>query len=228
MTNQFDTYAATYQEDLRKSTAIGGEEPDYFARYKVDHLAGALAASKVVVNDALDFGCGIGGSLSHLGTRFPKARIHGVDVSEQSLLLAAQVAPDASLSVLRGATLDCADQSFDVAMAACVFHHIEPEQRLSWSRELRRSLRQGSSLFIFEHNPRNPLTRRVVDQCPFDHDAVLLDAKECRTLMLDAGFTEVSIEYIVFFPHFLAKLRPLERWLRWLPLGAQYVARGRA
>jgi hypothetical protein len=30
------------------------------------------------------------------------------------------------------------------------------------------------------------------------------------------------MRYRVFFPHALAALRPLERLLAWLPLGAQY------
>jgi hypothetical protein len=30
-------------------------------------------------------------------------------------------------------------------------------------------------------------------------------------------------DYIVFMPRFLAFLRPLEPWLTWLPMGAQYV-----
>jgi hypothetical protein len=30
------------------------------------------------------------------------------------------------------------------------------------------------------------------------------------------------VRYRVFFPRFLRALRNLERWMTWLPLGAQY------
>ena len=49
---------------------------------------------------------------------------------------------------------------------------------------------------------------------------------ETITLLADAGFREAKSDYIVFFPRMLAALRPLERWLSPLPLGAQYAAHG--
>ncbi len=39
---------------------------------------------------------------------------------------------------------------------------------------------------------------------------------------LAAGFPEMKTVFRIFFPRMLAKLRPLERFLTSLPLGAQY------
>jgi hypothetical protein len=33
----------------------------------------------------------------------------------------------------------------------------------------------------------------------------------------------VRRDYILFLPHVLAWLRPVEPWLAWLPMGAQYL-----
>jgi hypothetical protein len=109
-----------------------------------------------------------------------------------------------------------------------VFHHIPPGERACWVSELRRVIRPGGALFVFEHNPLNPLTRKVVNDCPFDEDAILLPRRETTTLLRDAGFEDVAADYIVFFPQALAVLRPLERRLAWLPAGAQYAVHGRA
>lgn len=68
---------------------------------------------------------------------------------------------------------------------------------------------------------RGSVTRRAVNRCPFDDDAVLLWPREARKLLHDRGFAGVSHAYIVFFPRWLAFLRRFEPWLSWLPLGGQ-------
>ena len=50
----------------------------------------------------------------------------------------------------------------------------------------------------------------------------VISAPEMRRRFRAAGFTDVALRWTLFFPAFLAPLRPLERWLGWLPLGAQY------
>ena len=85
----------------------------------------------------------------------------------------------------------------------------------------------GGKLVVVEHNPFNPLTRKVVDACPYDKDAVLLQASETASLFGSAGLHSLRRDYIVFFPRILSFARFLERHLRWCPLGAQYVVIGR-
>jgi ubiquinone/menaquinone biosynthesis C-methylase UbiE len=223
---EFDRYARDYARLHGESIRASGEEPAYFAASKAAYVARAVAAETPA--RLLDFGCGIGGTLGFLRDALPRTKLHGMDVSRESLAMAAQAHPDVALSAIEGDRLAMDDDVVDVAVAACVFHHIAPAERAKWLGELRRVLKPGGRLFVFEHNPWNPLTRKVVDECPFDEDAILLSSVETRGLMRDAGFEHTHVDYTIFFPHALAALRPLERLLTRVPMGAQYVASGRA
>ena|GEM_PF-5345981 len=68
----------------------------------------------------------------------------------------------------------------------------------------------------------NPLTVRAVNTCEFDVNAKLITARNLKQACLDAGFSDVAVRFRIFFPHMLAKLRPLEKYLTHVPLGAQY------
>jgi SAM-dependent methyltransferase len=225
----FDRFAREYRDLHRQSVRMSGEDPDYFAAYKIACMTerlGTDAARRPL--DILDFGCGVGESIPYLQASFPGARVHGADVSGESLALASSAHPDASFARIEQMRLPLPDHSIDVALAACVYHHIAPEERGHWTRELRRVLRPNGHCFIFEHNPLNPLTQRVVRDCPFDDDAILLPRRETLDLLAENGFTDRKAGYIVFFPKALAFLRPLERLMSKLPLGAQYFVQARA
>jgi hypothetical protein len=88
-------------------------------------------------------------------------------------------------------------------------------------------LKPGGVLFIFEHNPYNPLTRRAVNNCPFDADAVLLTRRRSSRLVKRAGLETTEERYILFFPWEGSTFRAIETHLRWLPMGAQYFVSGR-
>jgi SAM-dependent methyltransferase len=103
-----------------------------------------------------------------------------------------------------------------------VFHHIPHAQHVALLGEIKRVLKPAGRLFVFEHNPLNPLTRHAVDTCPFDENAELIRAGTMRARARQAGFGGADVKYRIFFPHFLRGLRPLEPRLTWLPLGAQY------
>ena len=62
--------------------------------------------------------------------------------------------------------------------------------------------------------------------CPFDDDAILLRPREVRMLLRGAGLCAVQQDYVLFFPRWLAPLRPLERLLGSCPLGAQTLTVG--
>lgn len=223
---EFDRYAASYGALHAASIKASGEEPSYFAAYKARYMARRLAADArpVAAPAILDFGCGVGTSIGYLHAAMPAATLHGTDLSGASIALA-KAAHDgiATFTTIEDSRLAYADAAFDVVFVACVFHHIAPAQRPHWMQELHRVLRPGGQLFVFEHNLLNPLTVKSVRDCPFDEDAILLPRHELLGLARQAGFAGVDARYIVFFPHALAALRPLEPWLGWLPLGAQYV-----
>ncbi|HET7545151.1 MAG TPA: methyltransferase domain-containing protein [Polyangiaceae bacterium] len=215
---QFDQYATDYEAMHAASVAASGESTVYFADYKV----GVLQRLGVKPSDPiLDYGCGIGNLVERLFPAFEN--VHGFDPSTKSLEVAQRRAPSA---VLHADIAAIPEQHFECAVLSCVLHHVPVAERLALMQTLRRKLSPRGRVFIFEHNPFNPVTRRAVATCPFDHDAVLLWPWEAKRLAKAAGFEAVNLEYITFFPHALAALRPLEPSLTWLPLGAQYVTVG--
>ena len=118
------------------------------------------------------------------------------------------------------------DRSFDLAFTSGVFHHIEPVDRLHWMTELRRVLAPRGRFCLFEHNPLNPFTVRVVRRIPFDRGVKLLTAVEATALLRNAGFTVSPTYYYFFFPRSLRAFRPLEPLLWRFPIGAQYFIVG--
>ena len=220
-----DEYRATHAQNIRAS----GENPEYFAAYKIADVAqvwGQLNPASVAPS-ILDFGGGTGNSIPFFRKHFPDAELTCLDVSQKSLAIAQERFPDqAQYQTFDGQTIPFPDQSLDIAFAACVFHHIPAEHHHQLLRELWRVLKVGGCLFIFEHNPWNPLTVQAVNTCPFDENAVLLSGPVCRDRLRRAGFSRTDLRYRIFFPKALAKLRWLEPYLTWLPLGAQYYALG--
>ena len=90
--------------------------------------------------------------------------------------------------------------------------------------ELRRVVKPGGVALIFEHNPYNFLTRRVVSSCIFDKDAILLKPRETRELFQGAGFRRSRSATFLRF-----RREPgtsSDRLFGRLPLGAQYYALG--
>ena len=227
---EFDRFADEYDAMHRANIRVSGEGPEFFARYKIEDMAAVWKRCHPTrtVERILDFGGGIGTSAPYLSQLFPKATTTLADVSARSLdIAAARHIPRIETLLFDGAKLPLADGSHDTAMAACVFHHIPEDEHVALMAEIRRVLRPDGLFFVFEHNPWNPLTRRAVDTCPFDENAVLISGPELRRRMAAAGFAQVDLSWRIFVPGALRALRPLERWLAWLPLGAQYRAVGR-
>ena len=228
---EFDRFAQEYEQLHASVLTASGEGPEFFAAYKPAdmrrHLAAAGAAGDV--SRLLDFGCGVGGSLPHLRKEFPDAELIGADVSRKSLEIAERRYPGLAKLVALSETgaMPLPEASVDLVFSACVFHHIPEAEHTRILCDLHRVTKPGGSLFLFEHNPLNPLTRRVVDACAFDENAVLIGASELKRRVLAAGYQHAKICYRIFFPHALNFLRPLEGALTWCPLGAQYYVAAR-
>jgi hypothetical protein len=88
-------------------------------------------------------------------------------------------------------------------------------------------LRVAGLFVIFEHNPRNPLTMRVVNSCEFDRDAILLDRTTCESLMARSGFRDIQTRFILAIPAKGRLLRGVDRLFAGAPIGAQYYTIGR-
>jgi SAM-dependent methyltransferase len=221
---EFDKFAEEYFATHAANIRISGEDPDYFARAKIDEVGRRWAALKPTEPDAiLDFGAGIGNALPFLAKQFPTAALTGLDVSEKSLAIAERRFPGiAQLVRYDGAEIPLAPQSFDLIFSACVFHHIDAAEHAQLFAHLKRLLKPGGLMVVFEHNPVNPVTRYIVATCPFDENAVLIPAGALKARQRQAGFNKVAVTYTGFFPGALKALRPLEPLMGALPIGAQY------
>ena len=225
---EFDKFADEYRAMHAANIRLSGEAPEYFAEYKVADIAAELARDGAAARKVLDFGAGVGYSVPFFARHLPGARVTCLDVSRKSLEVgAAHHGTAAEFEHFDGRRIPFAHGTFDVALASCVFHHIPHGEHVALLAEIRRVLAPGGRLFVFEHNPLNPLTRHAVNTCAFDENAQLVLAPTMRRRARDAGFASADVRYRIFFPHALRGLRPLEPSLTWLPLGAQYYVAAR-
>jgi ubiquinone/menaquinone biosynthesis C-methylase UbiE len=225
--SEFDKFADEYYSTLSSSISASGETPEYYAEYKIhDIFSEYCFDSNIKLTGSLnilDFGVGNGGSIPYVKKYFPEANLTGLDVSLRCLEVAEKRFPSLARYIhFDGIHIPFATGNFDIIYAACVFHHIDHAEHIQLLEELHRVLRPSGYLFVFEHNPYNPLTVRVVNNCPFDENAKLIKGSMMKKRVLSAGFGSAKIQYRIFFPHFLRILRPLEMAMKWLPLGAQY------
>jgi ubiquinone/menaquinone biosynthesis C-methylase UbiE len=229
--NVFDEYADDYDATIQDALGASGESVAFFASLRAD-IAARLIGPATPQLPILDFGCGIGNMTRQVASRLPCASVVGTDRSEHSLTaarsLSGKMATEVQYVVTPADRLPFPDATFDFAFSSGVFHHILPGERLRWARELRRVLAPRGRFCLFEHNPLNPLTVRVVRRIPFDRDAHLIRARESIALLRQAGFAVASAQYYFFFPRALRALRALEPLLRRIPIGAQYFVVGQA
>ena len=195
---------------------------EYFSEYKIADLAELLIHLKLPTAKILDFGSGIGNSLPYFRNYFPDSEISCADVSARSIEIAQTRFPGPEKYLLIDNSVPLPTASKDVVFSACVFHHIPQEEYLHWLAELCRITKPGGVLAIYEHNPLNPLTVRTVNTCPLDVNAHLIRSGTLRKWALKGGWEDAHVDYKLFFPAILSALRPMERHLEWLCLGAQY------
>jgi SAM-dependent methyltransferase len=228
---EFDSYAGDYSAGMEHPLKrLIGATFDNFIRNKASHLAWLIGPARMADSNAalLDFGTGAGDLLGQLRNQGFAGQLAGCDESAQMLeqlrgRWTAGDPPDVRVVTDR---LPYDDGAFDFVVASSVFHHIPPGERAQWAREIRRVLRPGGRVVVFEHNPLNPVTAYVVRTTPIDRNAILLRADECANLLARADFGGVVIRYILFVPPRFAALDVAERQVGSLPLGGQYMAVG--
>ena len=221
---EFDKFADEYLALHARNVRLSGETPAFFAAYKVADTAAVLARKGFAAAPRiLDFGAGVGTSVASFRNHFPSGKLTCLDVSQKSLELGrTRYGGLAEFVHFDGARIPFPDGSFDLVFMACVLHHIDHADHNAILSEARRVLAERGVLVVFEHNPYNPLTVHAVNTCDFDENARLLSVRRLLERCANAGFSAVRYRYRIFFPGALRRLRPLERFLGWLPLGAQY------
>jgi SAM-dependent methyltransferase len=223
----FDRHAGTYEAQVQSSIAFGGRELEFFTNRKVDaldelvsRLVGDAGASSVV-----DIGCGLGLTDALLAPRV--GSLFGVDPAVEAVGEAVQRGTGAHYSVGDARRLPYGEASFDVATAICVFHHIDQLERASVAAEMRRVVRPGGLVVIFEHNPLNPATRVAVSRCEFDAGVQLLTQGTTKRLLQAAGLEVVEVRGIIYTTFAAPWAGALDRALGSLPFGAQYYVAAR-
>jgi SAM-dependent methyltransferase len=197
---EFDAFADHYGDAVQRSIAFAGHDHEYFTRRKAEHLLDVVSRrlGQPAELRALDVGCGVGGTDAFLVDRF--AGVEGVDTSEAAIRRAAEANSAVAYRAYDGRRLPYEDERFDVAFAICVVHHVQPPERPAFMAELRRVVRPGGLVVIFEHNPFNPLTRLAVHRCAFDEDTVLVRPKATRQLLRAGGLRPVEGRYVSLLP----------------------------
>ncbi len=221
--DNFDEFANDYRTIHTDSLKMVGGDSELYSRLKANSVAEFLRPENG--GKLLDFGCGDGIIIEMLSPLLPNWEFTGVDVSEESIRVAKEKGIERSDWVtFDGYKLPLENESFEAIFVANVFHHIEHKNHKGLIAEFIRILKKGGRVFFFEHNPYNPVTRHIVNTCPFDKDAVLLPPAYAKSMYRDAGFSAVELDYVLFFPrHKLFSLFwPIEKVLKWLPLGGQY------
>jgi len=223
---RFEDYKDSYRDEVQDAIAFTGLNLDFFTKAKVRYLL-EIAHKHLGPPEelsALDVGCGVGLTDFFLVGKFKE--LHGVDIHSSLIEKASLANPSVQYQVYNGQRLPFVDNAMDVVFAICVMHHITPAAWPDMLGEFRRVIKKGGLVVVFEHNPFNPLTRRVVSNCAFDANAVLLSQSRVVTLMGDRGLEVLGRRYILFSPLQGAFFASLDRLLGWMPMGAQYYVVG--
>lgn len=224
---RFDNYIDNYKHKIQESIGFIGQDVDFFIEIKANKLL--ELARKYLGNtreiDVLDIGSGIGLIDKITFTHFRS--FTGVDVESGVVERAKSYNPAVEYKLYDGMKLPFKNESFHLTFAVNVIHHVPPGRWQNFTNEMLRILKPGGFAIIFEHNPVNPLTRRAVKECEFDRDAVLLSHKQIKALFDESGFKIEDDAFIIFFPFKGGLFRSFEKFLKWVPLGAQQFVAGR-
>jgi SAM-dependent methyltransferase len=221
MQREFDAYAHSYAEGVKdpvKSHFASSSE--FFAARKLllirDFFRRRLQDTRAL--SWIDVGCGQG-ELLRLGRSY-FAAVAGCDPSDGMI----KECVDLNVRQQCSDVIPFSDESFDLATAVCVYHHVDLAARGALTREVMRVLKPGGILCVIEHNPFNPITQMIVQRCPIDVNARLLTARETMRLASASGAGVLETRYFLYFPERLHRLLAgVEDRLGSIPLGGQFA-----
>ena len=220
--------ADNYDGDLKNALSnYGVEDISVFAEYKVKIIASRLSEHPANI---LEFGCGTGRNNPYMKESFPASNILGCDISEKSIEIAKKNNPGVEYSIITTPEklIDIYKSKVDCIFITNVFHHIPFDEHRMWIDALYNILQDDGNIFIFEHNPYNPIVRRIfeINDTPFG--ACMVKPSYCRNLLKNAGFYDIKQKYTLFFLRRNKLFEIVEQALFQLPLGAQYYVWGKS
>lgn len=230
---EFDQFAQSYLKNLDHPIRrlVSSNDDDYFIELKCEEIYRIVEDLRLPAQamQVTDVGAGIGLFEKYLYGTFH--RLWATDFSIESLKVAQHLTPLQNKGVYVGSnavSLPFPDDSMDIVISSCLFHHLEIEDQPSVLREMHRVCKPGGYLIIFEHNPFNPITQLVVRTTPLDFGVKLIRSRVLTHQIRNASFQIVDKRYIVFGPRFIDKILDLFRSVvRRLPLGGQYYVLAR-
>jgi trans-aconitate methyltransferase len=221
MNNEFDKHSRSYNHHHKNNLNLVGESSEYFHEYKIKFLKNYFKKINISPKQILDYGCGVGNSVQHLKKYFPDSKIICFDSSKQSIMELQKKHKD--IVCFYGNSKKLNDYKFDLIFCSCVFHHVIPSNHIKLLNFLFKLKNKNSKVVIFEHNPYNPLTKFLVNNCPFDENAILISMRNFAKLTNNnTNFNIEKKTYHVFFPYLLRYFRKYEHLLGNLPIGGQY------
>ncbi len=212
----FDDFASNYKKHISSSFGKIDNNVSYY------HYAKAKIAKNELnytPRKILDFGCGVGLMIKFLLQNFKESKFYAYDNSIKSLEHIKNTFPDVRCVY----SLDTIEK-FDLIFVSNVIHHVKHEDRNDFLKKIYGLLSDEGRLLIYEHNPYNPITLKVVANCEFDADAELINKNDLIELCENNNFRLKNSGYIHFFPSKLRFLFGFEKYMKWLFLGAQYFS----
>ena len=215
----FTSHSAVYEEEVGKSHK-------YYLKIKCEDMLSSLEKHGCRPQITLDLGCGTGEVEEILAGSCGK--ITGIDASK-GMIEKAREKKLGNCTFLQADVLNLLfpDETFDCVFSSCLFHHVPPEKWSDAMSESARVTKKSGILFVFEHNPGNPVTQRTVKNSPVDIGVTLLAPSKMVELFKQANLRIIEKRFLLFLPAFLSPLRPIEKAFGMIPLGGQYFIAGR-
>ena len=225
MPSEFDQFSNSYNEYLSDSVSLLGGKKDFFTDYKSQLIKNFLTKRKLLDTELsiLDFGCGIGNNIPHLSKNLPGCRLYGTDVSTESIKIANDLYSNiCTFKYFEGGSLPFQNNYFDLVFISNVLHHIPFDKHVHTLKVIKEVIKKDGIIFIIEHNPLNPLTKSVFNNCIFDKEAEMLKSNYLVSILKSEDFKSPKLNYILFIPPFLKIISFIDKYLSFIPFGAQY------